>query len=42
MLSHTLNLFSELRLPDNIGFALDFVKMIKEYQQANKKSIYKK
>ncbi len=41
-LSYTLNLFSELRLPDNIGFALDFVKMIKEYQQANKIIIYKK
>jgi NADH:ubiquinone oxidoreductase subunit 2 (subunit N) len=37
---YTLNLFSELGLPWSLGFASNFI-VIKEYQKANKNSIYK-
>lgn len=41
-MAYTTSLFSELRLPYNIHFIIGFVKMIKEYQKANKKGVYKK
>lgn len=39
--NYVSNLLSELELPKNIHFILGFAKLIKEYQKANKKIIYK-
>jgi hypothetical protein len=39
---YTWTLALELVLPHNTNFLLNFVKIIKEYQKANKKRIYKK
>jgi hypothetical protein len=41
-MKYTASLFSELRLPFNANFLRGFVKMIKEYQKANKKRIHKR